>query len=167
MNAETWATFALTVATLVLCGVTVWLVVVTRRGAQRQLEVQMWFELAKRFDSLEMKHARKATAKKILSNAKHDEIPEAVEDFFEDVGTLLKFGYIERKLVESSVAFYGTRWWEALRPYVHEERRRHGDDQTIFEDFEIFGKEMRTPEEKIDSAELEQFLADESRLVVD
>jgi hypothetical protein len=167
MDGLTTATLALTVATLALVGVTIWLVWETKRAAKRQLQVQMWFEMAKRFDSQEMKHARKTLAKKIQNNAKHEEISETVIDFFEDVGTLLKYGYTDRKLVESTVAFYGTRWWAALQSYVYEERRRHGDDKTIFEDFEKFGKEMRLPDEKIDSAELQQFLADEARLVVD
>lgn len=167
MDGLTIATLALTGTTLSLVLVTVWLVWETKRAAKRQLQVQMWFEMAKRFDSPEMKRARKILAKNIQNDAQHEEISETVLDFFEDVGTLLRYGYVDKKLVGSTVAFYGTRWWEALQSYVYQERRNHGDDQTIFEDFEKFGKEMRLPDEKIDSAELKQFLLDEARLVID
>jgi hypothetical protein len=167
MDGLTIATLCLVAATLALVGVTVWLVVEAKGSAKRQLGVQTWLEMAKRFDSWEMRQARKTLAKKIQNNTRHEEISETVIDFFEDVGTLLRYGYTDRKLVESTVAFYGTRWWEALQSYVYEERRKHGDDKTIFEDFEKFGREMRLPNEKIDSTELQQFLADEARLAVD
>lgn len=87
-------------------------------------------------------------------------------DFFEDVGTLLRYGYIDKKLVESSLGFYASRWWEAAQPHVNNERRRHNDDETIFEDFEILAKAARLAHERIDAAELKQFLDDEERLTV-
>jgi hypothetical protein len=167
MDGLTIATLALTGATLALCGATIWLVCETKRAANRQIQIQTWLEMMKRFDSREMKQARKTLAKKIKDQAEHEEISETVIDFFEDVGTLLRHGHINRTLVRSSLGFYATRWWEAVQPYVLEERRNHDGDKTVFEDFETIGREIRLPDEKVDSAELKQFLDDEARLVVD
>jgi hypothetical protein len=167
MDSLTLATLALTGATLLLCGASIWLVCETKRASKRQIQIQMWLEMMKRFDSREMKQARKALAIKIRDQAKHEQISESVMDFFEDVGTLLRYGHIDKTLVESCLGFYATRWWEAIQPYVLEERRNHGDDKTVFEDLETFGKGIRLPHEKIDSTELKQFLADEARLFVD
>jgi hypothetical protein len=167
MDGLTNATLALTGATLLLCAATIWLVWETKRAANRQIQIQTWLTMMKRFDSPEMKRARRTLATKIMNQAKHKEISETVIDCFEDVGLLLKNGHIEKELVVSSLGFYGTRWWEALQPYILEERRNHNDDKTIFEDFETFGKQMRLSHEMIDTAELKQFLADEARLVSD
>lgn len=85
-------------------------------------------------------------------------------DFFEDVGTLWKHDYIDKKLVVESIGFYASRWWAAMQPYVADERRRHKDDETIFADLEFLAKKTRLPSEQIDEAELKQFLEDEGRL---
>ena len=167
MDSLTIATLTLTAATLFLCGVTVWLVCETKRASNRQIQIQMWLEMMKRFDSREMKLARKTLATRIKNHAKHEEISETVLDFFEDIGTLLRYGHIDKTLVKASLGFYATRWWEAIQPYVFEERRNHNDDRTVFEDLETFGKGIRLPHEKVDTAELKQFLDDEARLVID
>jgi hypothetical protein len=167
MDSLTLATLALTGVTLLLSGATIWLVFETKRASNRQIQVQMWLEMMKRFDSREMKHARKTLATRIKNQATHQEISETVMDFFEDVGTLLRHGHIDKTLVESSLGFYATRWWEAIQPYVLEERRNHNDDKTVFEDLETFGKQIRLPHEKVDTSELKRFLDDEARLVVD
>jgi hypothetical protein len=162
-------TLFLVVATLALVGVTVWLVIATKGAAKRQLQVQTWLEMAKRFDSKEMKKARKELAEKIqtYSANDHNKISETVIDFFEDVGTLLKRDFIDEELVVETIGFYGSRWWAAMQPYVSNERRKHKDDATIFADFEFLAKETRLPHEQIDDVELTQFLNDEARLVVD
>ena len=50
MDGITIATLFL-VATLALVVVTLWLVIETKRAVKRQLQVQTWLEMAKRFDS--------------------------------------------------------------------------------------------------------------------
>jgi hypothetical protein len=169
MDGLTTATLCLVGATLALVGVTIWLVVETKNAAKRQLQVQTWLEMAKRFDSQEMKRARRDLAKKIqtYSADNHDKISETVMDFFEDVRTLWKHDFIDKKLVEETFGFYGSRWWAAVQPYVSNERRKHKDDDTIFADIEFLAKKIRLPHEQIDDVELKQFLNDEARLVVD
>jgi hypothetical protein len=169
MDGITLATIGLVAATLLLVAVTCWLVFETKGASKCQIGIQTWLEMMKRFDSHEMKRARKSLAHKVrtYSADKHDQISETVMDFFEDVGTLIRYGHIDKELVESSLGYYATRWWEAMQPYVCNERRIHNDDKTIFEDLERLAKAMRLPHEQIDAAELKQFLDDEERLAVD
>jgi hypothetical protein len=168
MDGTTIATLCLVGATLALVGVTLWLVIETKGAAKRQLQVQTWLVMAKRFDSEEMKRARKTLAKAIqtYSADKHGKISETVMDFFEDVGMLWKHDHIDKKLVVESIGFYASRWWAAVQPYVYNERRRHKDDETIFADLEFLAKKTRLPHEQIDDAELKQFLEDEGRIAL-
>jgi hypothetical protein len=85
-----------------------------------------------------------------------------VLDLFEDIGTVFKFGLINKDLADSTFSFYATRWWAAAEPYIREERRRNQDDDEIFSDFEALAKEMQRPDEKLD---LKKFLKDEQQFL--
>lgn len=164
-----WATVALAVATTGMALATFWLVSESREASFRQIRVQTWLELEKRFDSKEMKLARKTLARQLMAydSSKHDTISETVLDFFDDAGSLYREGYLDKKLAESAFSFYACRWWEASKSYVDEEQKRHKDDPTLFEDFKKLAELMRQTGEKIDDAELKRFLEDESRLNVE
>ena len=114
-----------------------------------------------------MKQARKRLVPQLSTydRTKHDRISETVLDFFKDVGTAHKLGYLDNKLADSSFSYYATFWWEAAKPYVDEERRRKDGDQSLFEDFERFANKMRRKPVTADM--LQAFLADESRLKPD
>ena len=86
-------------------------------------------------------------------------------DFFEDVGTAYRLGFLERKLADSSFSYQAAFWWEASKAYVEEERRRKGGDESLFEDFEALAKKMRR--EPVTAEALRAFLSDESRLKAD
>ncbi len=163
-------------ATVALALVTVGLAIATfshvrelRKSSYREIGVQTWLEFQKRFDSPEMIQARKKLAPQFdkFDSKKTNRISETVLNFFEDVGIAYKNGYLDKKLADSSFGFYACRWWEAAKPYIDQERRRHGEDKTIFEDFEFVASQMRQPDEKIDDKGLQNFLEDESRLVSD
>jgi Domain of unknown function (DUF4760) len=155
------------VATLALVAVTLWLVWETRVASKRQIGVQTWLTLLQRFDSNEMKQARKRLVPQLSAydRTKHDRISETVLNFFEDVGTAHKLGYLDSKLADSSFSYYAVIWWEAAKPYVDEERRRKDGDQSLFEDFERFANKMRR--EPVTADLLQAFLADENRLKPD
>jgi len=76
-------------------------------------------------------------------------------------------GLINKKLAESAFSFYVNHWWRAAKSYVDRERQLHGDDQTLFEDFERLAKAWQHLDPKIDNEALKKFLEDEKRLRVD
>ena len=164
-----YATVALALVTVGLAIATFWLVSEARKSSFREIGVQTWLEFQKRFDSSEMIQARKRLASQLekYDSAKTNRISETVLNFFEDMGNVYKNGYLNKDLADSSFSFYACRWWEAAKPYIDQERRRHGGDKTIFEDFEFVVAQMRLPDEKIDDKELQNFLEDEGRLVAD
>jgi hypothetical protein len=175
---------ALAVFTAAMAGFTAWLAWETRRlgkssseSSTKQIEawfktssdqigVKTWLELEQRFDSEEMKRARKKLAQQLkdYSVNKHNKVSETVLNFFEDVGTAYKMGYLNEKLSESSFGFYASRWWEVTKAYVDQEQKRHGEDATLFEDFKYFAQKMRLPGEVIDGDEIQTFLDDEMKL---
>ena len=131
-----------------------------------QIGVTAWLELDRRFDSEEMKRARKKFADQLRTYAvaNHEKISETVLSFFESVGIAYKEGHLNKKLAGSSFSFHAVRYWEAAKAYVDQERKKHGEDQTLFEDFMDLAKLMRSPFEKLNDREIQLFLEDEIRL---
>ena len=178
------AEIALAVFTAAMAGFTAWLAWETRRlekssrentskqneawfkTSSDQIGVKTWLELEQRFDSEEMKRARKKLAQqfKAYSVSKHSKISETVLNFFESVGTAYKMGYLNEELASSSFGFYASRWWEITKAYIDQEQKRHGEDSTLFEDFKYFAQKMRLPGEVIDDDEIQIFLDDETKL---
>lgn len=164
MSEPTWI---LAVATVILAVATFWLAFEARRGSIRQIGVQTWLSLQERFDSPEVKWARALLAEQCspYNPSKHDEMSETVMELFESIGTVYNEGLINKKLASSTFSWFATRWWEAVKPYIDEERRRQDDDQTLFEEFEKFASHMRKHDPKIPSVDLSRFLANEKRLL--
>jgi len=131
-----------------------------------QIGVKTWVDLEQRFDSQEMKQARKKFAQllKCYAVTKHDKISETILNFFESVGIAYKEGYLNKKLADSSFSFYAVRYWEAAKAYIDQEQKRQGEDATLFENFKDMAKLMRLPGDKIDDREILLFLEDEIRL---
>jgi hypothetical protein len=157
------------VATALMAFATFWLVFESRQASFRQIGVQTWLELECRFDSQEMKKARKNLARQMKAyNPKmHGKISETVLNFFESVGIAHQEKCLNNRLADSSFSFHACLWWEAVKAYVDQERKRQGDDVSMFEDFENFAKAMRRPNEKIDDLKLQRFLDDEEKLTLD
>jgi len=164
------STFALAVFTAIMARATFKLVSESREASFRQIGIQTWLEFTKRFDSAEIFKARAELAKLIRSYTqtenKHAKISETVFNFFEDLGTAYRLGYVDKKLASESFGFHACRWWEASKTYVDHERRRHGEDKTLFADFEKIAGELRLPGEVIHADELDLFLTDEANLAV-
>lgn len=171
------ATVCLMVATVWLALETRWLAKEWRDTSEKQVKtwiqtstdqtgVQTWLALETRFDSKAMSLAMKELAVQLenYNPTNHGQVSEEVLEFFEDVGTLYNRGLLNKQLAASSFGYSATRWWEAARSYVYEERRRQGDDPTLFDDFEKFAKAIRMPGEKIDAESLRRFLQEEKDL---
>jgi hypothetical protein len=165
------STFALAVFTALMARATFKLASESREASFRQIGIQTWLEFTKRFDSAETIRARVELAKRIRSYTpsenKHAKISETVLNFFEDLGTAYRLGYVDKKLASESFGFHACRWWEAAKTYVDHERRRHGEDKTLFADFEKLAGALRLPDEVIHADELSLFLTDEANLAVD
>ncbi len=153
------ATAFLAVATFILAAV-------THRGTSRQIGVQTWLALEARFDSNDMKRARKLFAEQCdpYYPPHHDKMSEEVLDLFESIATVYNEGKLDKKLADSSFSWYATRWWEAAKAYVDAERKRKGDDGSLFEEFENMASKMKKGDPKITSEDLAKFLADEKAL---
>lgn len=159
-----YSTIALAVFTAVMAYFTYELAAESKEASFRQIGVQTWLEFEKRFDSADMSQARKklATQLKTIPPARYEEISQQVPEFFEDLGTAYRLGYIDKKLADSSFSIYVTRYWEALRSDTQAERLRYGGDNSINQNFEYIAKVMLQPGEKIDQNQLQAFLTDES-----
>ena len=162
-----YSTLVLAIATVVLAFATIRLVGESRQASKRQNGLQTWMEFRRWFDSTEMIEARRELAKlmRAYTQTIHKEIPETVMNFFEDLGTVYTQGYIDKKLADSTFSYYACRWWEVVKPYVDHERKRHNEDNTLFEDFETLARQMRQPEDVLDADQMKLFLADENNLV--
>lgn len=160
------STLILALSTVVLAGATVWLAIEARRGTIRQIGVQTWLTLEQRFDSAEMKQNRKKLAMQLdpYNPTQHDEITEDVLDLFESIGTVNTLKLLNDKLAVSSFSWHANRWWEAAKPYIDEERRRRGDDKSLYSEFKTFVKTMRKHDPQITSEDLREFLKSEKNL---
>ncbi len=137
-------TFILAVATVVMAKSTHKLASEARDASFREIGIDTWMELSRRFDSVAMVNSRSELAQEIrrkprdLSGARRRS--ENVLNFFEDLGTLHRENYIDHKLARDTFGFYATRWWLALMPLIEIERKAHHGDTTLYQDFEQLEK---------------------------
>jgi hypothetical protein len=90
INISEFWTVVLALATVLLAGATFYLALEARQSSYRQIGVETWLQLQTRFDSEEMRNAKKELAEALdLDHPKKDEeVPNEVFDFFESVGAL-------------------------------------------------------------------------------
>jgi hypothetical protein len=140
-----------------------------RRASNEQLGVQTWIYLAPRFDSDELRLARKGFARQLdpYDPAKRAKMDEDVLDFFESVGALYDRNLLNKELAASSFGYWAARYWEAAKPYIDDERRAE-HDESVWDEVEAFGKAMEKKKQAhVTDADLKAFLADEETLVTD
>ncbi|MHB8523050.1 MAG: DUF4760 domain-containing protein [Limisphaerales bacterium] len=123
------------IGTLALVGVTWWAFKAQLAVARDQMKVELQMKREEIFDSERLVHQRATLAKQFLNKAPHDEIQEDVMNFFETVGMLLRRGYLDKEMAWVAFSYYGIPWWSACKDYIAEERRRKGEDGTIFAEF--------------------------------
>jgi len=136
-----------------------------RRASEEQLGVQTWLYVDPKFDSNELRLARKKLAQQLdpYDPGKRAEMDDGVLDFFESVGALYKRNLLNKELASSSFNYWAIRWWEAAKVYIADERRVAHDD-SLWSDFERFAKAMQNNAPNLTEAELKDFLADEQSL---
>jgi hypothetical protein len=163
------ATLVLAICTAVLAGATFWLVCESKQSSYRQIGVITWLVLESRFDSKEVRAARKKLAQQFdpYDATKHDEVNEKVLELFESIATVYNLRLLNGELADSSFSFYAVGWWEAAAPYILQERRAEGADNSIFGEFESFAQKMRKDYPPFDTEKLRKFLEDEKNLQID
>lgn len=137
----------------------------SQRASLEQLGVQTWLHFQERFDSLEMKTARWRLASEVNPYNPEYVVSEEVLDFFEDLGTVYRQGFIDKKLAASSFGYYANYWWEAVKDYVADERKRKPSGDTFYEEFEALREVFREQDPTIDTKALKEFLLEEFRQV--
>lgn len=175
MNWESIGTWALVLVTMALVFVT-WRALVKQLAIARdQMRVENQLKNRELFDGKRMSAQRVALATQLLRRSRHEAVREDVMNFFEDMGMLLRRGYLDSEMMWETFSYYSVRWWEACEDYVREERRQKGNDQTLFEDFEYLANKMyqmgekrlglSKTEQKLSQEEIEEFLREETRLI--
>lgn len=135
--------------------VAIWQVRSQNEIGHEQLRVSFYLELRKQFDSEEFRRDRRYLAEQFLAKyfqeghiapPSYDEILEPVMNFFEDMGALVRRGYLDEGLIKDTFSYFGSGWWNASEDYIMNERKTH-DDTSLFSDFEVLveaWKELKT-----------------------
>jgi hypothetical protein len=136
-----------------------------RRAASEQLGLRTWLYVDPKFNSRELKLARKHLAEQLdpYVPGKRAEVDDDVLNFFESVGLLYQRSLVNKELAESSFDYWAVRYWEAAKVYIADERRAE-HNQSIYGDFEAFAKAMQKHKPPLSDADLKAFLAEEKAL---
>ncbi len=140
------------------------------------LSVRLHMMMEEKWDGEAMAIQRSQLARQLLAKAAHDEIHEAVMDFFESLAILYRLDLVHKELAWNTFSFYGTRWWTACRDYIFAERHKQREDNEpmSFTEFEKFADKLiereATARKKARSAiepnadDIRQFLCEEALL---
>jgi hypothetical protein len=164
-------TWALVLINIFLVVVTLGMAWWQSRDMRRDLRARLLLTFIDRFDGSRLLKARRELARRLLpNNASRDQIEETVLNFFEDMGLLLRLGYLDEKLMWSTFGFFAVRWWSACEDYIVNERETQ-NDSTLFKDFEDLTKRFKARDvragltvAKATPPDLKQFLEDERDL---
>jgi hypothetical protein len=140
------------------------------KNAKNQIGVQTWLALEARFDSNEMRLARRHVAQQLINYVNlpqiHDAVQEIVFELLESISTVYNLGLLNTDLAISSFGYYIANWWSASESYIKEERKRQGNDVTLYEEFEKFAMKMKNGCPQIEPAQVRRFLNAEATLRV-
>lgn len=180
----------LAIFTIALVCVTWKLVIATQQLAKdanessaRQVSVQAWAELSRRWNSTEMISARVNLAVQVgvnqstsLVNRKTHKVephkpsslgeyPEPILNFFEDLAMVRKRKLIDEELAANSFGYYARRWWLILFSYVKDVQSSDAGGKTIWREYEKYASELETNYTvKTNKDDLDNFRFSESQL---
>ncbi len=166
-NIAAWSTIILAVLNAVLVLVTYWTLLEAKEASRKQIGVQTWLEMQKRFDAPEMLMARKKFAADLESfkRSPTNNVSGIVPDFFEDLGMLYEKKQIDTDLADESFSFYVCPYWEEAKEWILQQKIRYGYTN-LYSEFEWVSGQMRGQGDKFDSASIAIFLDDEKSLEV-
>jgi hypothetical protein len=171
MQRATWFlamfTGVLAIFTAGMTFATFWLAHETRESGLEQIRVTTWLTLDPQYDRTELRKSRKSFAKDLdpYDPAKHDDMNDDVIDYFEAIASVYNRNLLNEELAASSFGYSATRWWDAAKDYIKDERLKL-NDPSIYEEFEAFVKAMRKyePNATTDAKDLKDFLHGEETL---
>lgn len=147
---------------------------IRQKQASSLLAVQILLQYDKRFDSLEMRKARRRLAFQLLHNQYVTE--DRVPDFFDTLAMYTHKDMVDKDSVYNSYSYYIERYWAALKSgYIDKFRKEEGDTSGgYFADFEELNKEMLSADADADNlsvdregpskSEVRRFLEEEAAL---
>ena len=141
-------------------GATIWQTQKQLGIAREQMRVELYLRLRARFDSDKFRDARHDLAYALQIHRPSEFIKDTVMDFFEDMGMLLRRGYLDPEMVADTFSFHTLGWWHACREYIVNERHNN-DDECFYTDFEELAAKLQ--KNKAPSS-TEKSLEDEMRL---
>jgi hypothetical protein len=132
-----------------------------RRSWKLELQMTVFSQQSSRWDSTEMRKRRSALATGVagwrlrrgrgMTPAEHEigleYFDEAVFDFFETLGLLLRLGYLDRELAWHTFSDAAVHWWSLANLHVVNARRA-ASDPTVWEDFEAFAQAVQQEDAK-------------------
>ncbi len=141
--------------------------------SERDLHLRMLITLENRFNSIEIRKARKNLAKQILRGTDKSELWETTLEFFELLGIMFRKKSLDPEMVWATFSYYNLRWWELTKELVNN-LRQSKNDITFYAEFENLTNEMykwdmmkrnKTLEEVTPKKEeLDEFLNEEGNL---
>jgi len=137
-----WPQIIVAVGTWALVAATLWLVKGQISTAKEQRQIQLYLELRKEFDNVYLLSSRELLASQLLDGKPHEEINEAVLNFFEDAGMLLRRKFLDQEMVWETFGYFANMWWCASKDYIARERANFGGDSFFFKDFEYLVERM-------------------------
>jgi transposase len=124
-------TLLLSIGSLVAATVALFIAWFQLKHHRIALGVQILVKYEERFDDSRMRAKRAAAAKALLARTDSPEL-EAVLDFFETIGLLVRKRCIQPDIAASSFAFWALRYWQLAQNRVMA-RREAEHDSTIWE----------------------------------
>jgi hypothetical protein len=112
------------------------------RSAQQLTFLQLFLELANRYDSDEMNRRRSRLASTLLINRESLEIDDTVLVFFENVAFMIKRHLLDRDLSWNTFGLDVCSYWSAVEHYVTHMRAVF-NDPTLYSEFEWLNVYMR------------------------
>jgi hypothetical protein len=142
-----------------------------RVDAKALLAVQISVEFDKKFDSREMRQARRRLSAQLLN---HKEVTDTrVLDFFDQLGMYADQGRVDKDTVYRSYSYWIERYWPVLKKAYVDDLRREKNDADYYADFEELYEAMKADDDKgsgksavpmPSKSDIHKFLVEESTL---
>jgi hypothetical protein len=144
-------------------------------AAREENKIRLYLDMRERWDGDRMERHRVALAAIFMNTSVRDDeffkqLNEAVPNFFEDLGSMLRHDLLDEQLIYDLFSHYVNGWYAVYKHYVLWLRERKKDD-SLFEDFKSLYERMIDLEAKsraiprnqveLNDADVREFLAEE------
>lgn len=116
--------------------------IVQNRTAKKLTCLQLFLQLAERYDSAEMNFRRARLAQTLLTDRKTLKIDDTILVFFENVSLMLQRGLLDSDLTWNTFGIDVSSYWCALKHYI-DDMRTSFKDNSLYREFEWLAHAMR------------------------